>query len=235
MPFVVRYILNFVLQDKWKTFSKNEIIFTYSHHLMESIPNPNYNNILFMNVANIEVFNNKNNLNIRKGTCFYASKYKKRGGVLNDEINNKTSFEITRYGKNSPSQKEIAEVFRRSEIFYSYEDTTLAIEAILCGCPVVFIPNTIFPDLHLAREEVGIHGYALNTSNEEIEIAKATVSLTPIHMSHIEETFKVSLEHFIKVTQANNLKLQENYNILKKHLTILKIKFILKSIIEHFT
>lgn len=232
LPFVARYMLNFETREKMATYCNYEEVFAYSTILMKYMPKPNLKNILFIPVANAEVFYPPKEGAKREGSCFYASKFKKRGGILNEKVNNKTSTEITRYGNNAPSQAEVANLFRKAEVFYSYEDTTLAIEANMCGCPVVFIPNTIFPSLHLAQEELGIEGYALNDTKEEIERAKRTISKSANNVKMLEDKFYLQLENFIKVTQNIKNPVQPNYTKLKALVCKVQLKFALKKVIK---
>jgi hypothetical protein len=36
---------------------------------------------------------------------------------------------------------EISEIFRESKTLYCHENTALATEAVLCGCPAIFMTN----------------------------------------------------------------------------------------------
>ena len=234
LPFIARYMLQFETKEKINTYLENEALFCYSKYLMEKMPTPNLENILFIPVANEALFNLENVSQERKGSCFYASKFKKRGGILNEEINNKTSVEILRYGSKAPPQAEVAKIFKECEIFYSYEDSTLAIEAVLCGCPAIFIPNNIFSDLHLARHEVEIDGYGLNTSPEEIERAKKTVAKGRENYTHINHLFFKQLENFARQTQGIQNSLPPRYDLLRKHLKKFKYKFFIRKVVQYF-
>lgn len=108
----------------------------------------------------------------RSGTCYYAGKYKSiYGGDLS--LLPKNSVEIKRAAEMSTD--EVREIFRRSELFYCYEDTALAIEATLCGCPTVFMPSAHLKDRPISAVELGDDGFAWGDSPEAVSRAKATV------------------------------------------------------------
>ena len=144
-PCVVRYVLNFPgLLGGDKEYAPSELCFSYGEVLAAHTRDPK--NILFIPAVDTRIFYQPREAQERKGTCFYADKYQvAHKGKLFDIT--KDSLEITRDKPNSQSPKEIAEIFRRSELFYVYENTALAIEAVLCGCPVVFLPNAYLTDM----------------------------------------------------------------------------------------
>jgi len=108
----------------------------------------------------------------RSGACHYAARLQAIGG-LDPTTLPAGSTEIL---PGPPmSREEIREIFRRSEAFYCYDDTALAIEAQLCGCPTVFVPNQLFTGTVLSVDEVGTDGYCLAGDPEGFRRAQATV------------------------------------------------------------
>lgn len=215
---VVRYVLNFpgVLGGN-KIFDKNELCFGYSKILAETTNNPD--NILFIPTSDTRIFHPAAEQSERKGTCFYASKYQKNHcGKLLDITKN--SYEITSGFSDSQSPEEIADIFRKSEIFYTYENTALATEATLCGCPAVFIPNEHLESI-IASEELGSDGIAWGNSDQEITRAKNTVDKAIHNYTKNIFRFYEMLDIFIEKTQqhAKNIKhLPENLEALLGHL-----------------
>ena len=129
---------------------------------------------LFILVSNPWFFTPPPGRNIKRSGCaFYAGKYK-------DTFNQKTSdctkscVEITRDKSTSQSPAQIREIFRSVEVFYSYEDTALTIEANLCGCPVIFVPNK-YLEVPLIESEMKKLGYTMGHSDAGLEHAKSTV------------------------------------------------------------
>lgn len=211
---VVRWVLNFPgLLGGDKTYDKNELVFGYSKVLAdavgENLP------ILHMAVVNEDVFKPDTMPRLRKGAAFYARKYKndhkgKVFGVPDDAI------EITGEQKGSQTPDEIAEIFRSVEVFYIFENTALAAEAVLCGCPVVCIINEWF-EKPIARDELGMDGIAWGNDPAEIKRAYQSVHKAMLNYRKLAEKFFVQLEEFIELSQAKasaypyNKKIEKNF------------------------
>jgi len=197
---VVRFLGNFPgLLGGDIEFNGDELCFSYSQALAAHTRSPE--NVLFMPVSDVKVFRPPAEDILRQGTCFYADKYKTvHKGELFDITNN--SFEITRGLPTSPTPQEIAYIFQHSELFYVYENTALATEAILCGCPVVFLPNPHLTAV-IASEEVGQDGYAWGTDAIAIERAKATVKQGAENYLRRFSIYWKDLDRFIEVTQKH--------------------------------
>ncbi|MCM2279302.1 MAG: hypothetical protein NDJ89_14600 [Oligoflexia bacterium] len=73
-------------------------------------------------------------------------------------------------------------------------------EAVLCGCPTVLLPNKHFKTI-IARDEVGRFGMAWGTDPKEVEFAKKTVDLAYPNYLKLFDQFATQLDHFIEVTQ----------------------------------
>lgn len=197
-PLVVRYVMNFPGHlggdNKYDT---NEILLAYSKTLADSIGCED--SVLFIPASDTNVFTPEPRQK-RRGTCFFAAKYKHyHGGELFPETEN--SIEITRDLPDSQSPAEIADLFRRSELFYCYENSALIIEALLCECPVVMLPNQY---LHqsIGEHEIGLDGIAWGTAPEEIERAKTTVIKGKEGYLRLYAKFWLQLDTFISRTQA---------------------------------
>lgn len=196
---VVRYVLNYPgLLGGDKTYDKDEIVFAYSKKLAETIT-CHKAEIIYIPACDPNIFYPPQGSLERSGACFYAAKYRSNG-FKPQEITNGL-FEITRGQPTSPSQIEIANIFRKAEIFYSYEDTALAIEATLCGCPTIFIPSDFLKNGPLGENEVGTDGMAFGVNPENIEKAKNTVKFAHENYKKSVDDFYKNLDHFISITQ----------------------------------
>ncbi|MEB8604846.1 hypothetical protein OW715_09515 [Acidithiobacillus ferriphilus] len=196
-PFVVRYILNFPgLLGGDSVYKEDEFCVTYSEYLVKSVANARLS--LFLPVSDPRIFTPYPSVR-RLGSCFYAGKYRYVHGGDLFEITC-SSVEITRDLPNSQSPEQIAELFRRSEVFYTYENTALVIEALLCGCPVVFLPNK-YLEFIIGIEEHGWDGIAWGTYEEEILRAKNTVQRARQNYYKIITDFRSQLVRFIDETQ----------------------------------
>jgi hypothetical protein len=196
-PLVVRYVMNFPgLLGGQSRFPRDELCFGYSSVLASAVGVPQ--NKLFIPASDIDVFHPEPRVP-RQGTCFFAGKYKDFHRASLSEVT-KDSVEITRDQPDSQSPFQIADLFRRSELFYCYENSALAIEAVLCECPVVFLPNEHLTSI-IAAEELGLDGYAWGADPQEVERAKATVSRGRLNYLRTYEDFWPQLRYFIEVTQ----------------------------------
>lgn len=203
---VVRYVLNFPgLLGGDKTFSQSDICFSYSNTLAKSIGHPE--NILFIPTSDTNIFYPPSSATERSGSCFYAGKYQEvhRGKLFPITQN---SIEITRNPELHTPQI-IAELFRRSEVFYTYENTALATEATLCGCPAVFLPNPYLEQI-ISLEELGQEGYAWGAEPAEIERAKESVPKAIENYNRSVKNFNENLAKFIQKTQ--NAATHKNYS-----------------------
>ncbi len=191
---VVRYVLNFPgLLGGDKTYAPDEIVFGYSAVLAEAAGYPE--NVLFIPTSNSRIFHPPETERARSGTCFYAKKYQllHPGSLLPQT---RASLEITK----EQSPEEMAEIFSRCELIYCYENTAVALEAALCGCPAVFLPNEHLTDI-IGAKELGADGFAWGDAPGEIERAKATVGRVAENYRSSEKLFWKHLENFISKTQ----------------------------------
>jgi hypothetical protein len=193
---VVRYVLNFPgLLGGSTSYEPSELLFGYSGLLAETVGVPE--NVLFVPTVDPAVFHPGPGDQKRSGSCFYAAKHRiVHGATVTDEV--RGSMEIT-FGYPA-TQTEVAELFRHSELFYCYENTALALEAALCGCPTVCIPNPHFTE-SIAVRELGRDGCAWGTDPAEIVRAKATVERVRERYLRLCDDYWRQLDHFIRITQ----------------------------------
>jgi hypothetical protein len=199
-PCVVRYVLNFPgLLGGDKVYAPEELCFSYSRVLAAATRSPD--NVLFLPATDTRIFRPAPAGQKRQGSCFYADKYKiAHKGELFDVT--RDSVEITRNLRNSPSPQEVASLFHRSELFYAYENTALATEAVLCGCPAVFLPNPHLTEI-IAIKELGPEGFAWGTDPAEIARAKATVAQGARNYLRSYAAYWRDLDRFIALTQKH--------------------------------
>lgn len=204
---IVRYMMNYDGLLKKITKDKNELNFAYSKNIAESLKLTD-NRVLFIPASNPELFHPLNNVK-KNGSCVYLGKYFDHHKGEEQQIT-KQSTKIYRpesviLSKTTYSKSEIINLLQKSEICYLYENSAIALEAVLCGCPAVFIPNKFLKqqEVHLSRNELGIDGYALNSSKEEIERAKKTVVKGRKRYLESYKIFDKQLDNFIKITKNN--------------------------------
>lgn len=198
-PVVARWVLNFPgLLGGDSTYDKDELCFGYCRELAAAAGNPGQ--VLHMPTVDTRIFYPSDDQPERHGGCFCASKYKVvHNGVL-DPITD-GCFEITRQLPDSLTPKEVASLLRRSEVFYAYENTALVTEAVLCGCPAVFIPNPYLTKM-IGQEELGTDGIAWGTDPAALDLARATVEQGAINYLKTYDQFWDQLDTFVTATQA---------------------------------
>lgn len=198
-PCVVRYVLNFpgLLGGEVK-YAPDELSFGYSQVLAKAAGAGD--RVLFLPATDTRIFYPPPAGSKRQGSCYFASKYKGAGGALFDVT--KDSIEIKRHTKDAQSTQEVAELLRRSEVFYTYENTALATEAVLCGCPAVFLPNPHLTDI-IAAKELGPEGFAWGAAPEDVARAKATVAEGAANYLKAYDAYWRDLDRFIALTQKH--------------------------------
>jgi hypothetical protein len=196
-PLVVRYFANFPgLLGGDATPNPDDIKFAYSEVLAQAVGVPG--NVLQIPIVDTQIFQPLPPAS-RTETCFYAGRFKSLHGGVPFGLP-ADCIEIFSAPPQAQSQAEIAELFRRSKRFYCFENTALSLEAALCGCPTVLMPNEYFSE-PISRAEFGLEGMAWGDSPEEIERAERTVGrVCGIYQESCERFFD-QLETFVAVAQ----------------------------------
>lgn len=222
-PFVVRYVMNYPgLLGGDREFNESEYLISYSRTLAKKITQTRQ--VFFLPASDPHFFFPEPD-RVRSGACFYAGKHRQfhKGDLL--PVTNGLK-EITRGFSDSQTSEEIRQLFQSSELFYCYEDSALAIEAILCECPVVFLPNPYFTEA-LGKDELNGFGYSWGLDPKQIEKAKESVKLGRERYLKLFQEAKDVLQKIIEETQCEAEKIE--YGSLMK-LPGLKISMIEKSL-----
>jgi len=211
---IVRYVLNFPGQLAGDSiYAPEEIIFGYSSALAAAGGAPAQ--VLFIPASNASIFT-PGEPRARQGSCFWAMKYRIVHGAEPLPIT-ADSIEITRDLPDSPEPAAIAELFRRSELFYTYENTALALEAALCLCPTVFLPNPWLTEV-IAAKEMGMDGFAWGPDPAEIARAKETVHLARERYLATYGQFWDQLSSFVSITQLRAAEDMERWGFPRRML-----------------
>lgn len=237
-PFKIRYLLNYNdLLIKNAPLTEDDYLLCYSEKISEQITIIKPRKTIFIPVSDAEFYSPPAPNSIRSGSVFYAGKYKdKFKGKTYDITNN--SIEITRDKPNSQTPVQIRELFQTSEVFYSYEDTALIIEAMLCGCPVVLLTNDYFK-IPLGDIELGGTGYSIDYSHAGLLHAQQTVNNFRLKYNELLKKIRPDTLDMIFNTQklVNSIKYTTPFalNILNsknKYYIIHNIMFILSNTIS---
>ena len=131
----------------------------------------------------------------REGFCYYAHKYilnysKTLPEVLNDGIC------LCQWIPRTPG--EIADILRSTKVLYCYEPSSMTLEALACGCRVVFVDTPYL-------EQCGFQA-ACNRVKEEdigkIEFPEPDMAHVQAHFDSIENTAWQEIDNFIQKTQT---------------------------------
>ena len=198
---VVRYLLNIpqALNDAPLQWLPSDLIYT---HGMDIVPEGMEAKLLQIPLINTAIYNSNGvDDSKRSGTLLWESRYLARGGKLLPITDN--SIEISfRVPRRTP--EELSALYRSAELLYTYEHGTALFEAMLCGCPVVYLPNDIWlPSIHTGY--LGREGWAWGTSPEETDYAKRTVHKVAENYEANQQRFWQQLEAFIEDTQSHAL------------------------------
>lgn len=199
-PVRVRYILNYDdLLFQNDPLEQDDYLLSYSANIANNIHVDKPASTIFLPVSD-PVFYCPPLHEKRQGGVFYAGKFKYHFSGKTFPITEGLP-EITRDQLNSQTPEEIRSMFQSAEIFYCYEDSALALEAMLCGCPVVFLPNEHFQQTLGAKEMDGL-GYAWGDSPEQLAHAKATVKQARERYLFLLSQAELAVKTFIGNSQS---------------------------------
>lgn len=175
--FFGRYILNYPGKLNSKYAEKENFSFAYTkvlaeHCTREYPDHPQVTDVLFAPTSDLDFWNTKGAAKKREGSCYYAGKMK---DILGKTPENLPAGSVEILRSQHMSREQVRNLFWKSEVFYCYEDTALAIEAQLCGCPTVFVPNEYFTGLPLAFNELGADGSCRAGDPHGLDQAKLSV------------------------------------------------------------
>lgn len=199
-PFRVRFVLNYSdFLFKNDSLENDDYLLGYSENIIDRIEVNKPKSRAFIPVSDPIFYHPPKNKE-RSGGVFYAGKFKYHFSGKTYPITDGMP-EITRDQPDSQTPEQIRELFQKSEFFYSYEDSALALEAILCGCPVVFLPSEHFQETLGGKELKGL-GYAWGDSAEQLAHAKSTVAAARERYLELLDEAGESVKRFIEETQA---------------------------------
>ena len=197
---VVRYILNRPgLLGERPNYSPDDLYWLHNAEVAEAVPH--HEGVLHMPAVDTSIFNNVDNPhdNNRQGACIYFGRYVE-GAKAFPELTDRCTV-IT---KDFPtSHEELAALFRRSTHVYCFENTSISMEARLCGCPVVQLPSPYAdPDKPFA-DSLGLSD-ALVTSDDAETLAEARRLLPSLTQKYrrLEAAYWEELERLLDKTQA---------------------------------
>jgi GT2 family glycosyltransferase len=194
-PIVARYILNRegFLTGRAIDAQKSDLLFYYTQDFRG---NSESSNLLLLPVIDSELFSPPTEPVQRSGNYLYLHRFDKSKvdySILPDDI------EVLSMA-NPKTLAELAQIFRTASTLYSYEISATCTEAMLCGCPVIYMPGGHVKTQPFI-EQFGDAGSALYDEPGGLERARATVMQARRRWLDIEKAFWPQLEHFLDITQ----------------------------------
>lgn len=105
--------------------------------------------------------------------------------------------------KDGKTTEELKAIYQKAQVLYSYEWSVATIEARLCGCPVVFVPNAqCLPNRHPAIDFYGCAGSAWGLESSALNEAKATLGMFRSQYLKAVSGWQIQLSAFIEKTQT---------------------------------
>lgn len=194
---VLRHVLNYPgLLGGDKVYAPDELVFAHTKRLADAVSPTTP--VLHMPLVDRSIFH-PGKPRLRRGSAFYAYKYK---GIHQQTVFGLPpgSIEITKGQTDSQSPHQIAEILRSVEVFYTFEDTSMSIEALLCGCPAVLMPNP-YLKRSLGDIEYGDNGFAYSNAPEDIERARDTVITAQFNYERLVDAFFDQLKVLVEAAQ----------------------------------
>jgi hypothetical protein len=175
---VVRWILGPPRKEDTVTYSKSDIIYWYMDYYYEEEVGQKENTLLITEFHD-DIFTNANYE--RQGTCYTIRK-----GKVNTVVHPEDSFFVPFNA--AGDLIGLANLFNRTEKFYCYDNYTfLYIQAAMCGCISVVIPDGVKTKEEW-RDGWSLHKYGIAYGEDDIPRAIETLPLL------FEEIEKIKLE-----------------------------------------
>jgi hypothetical protein len=100
--------------------------------------------------------------------------------------------------RESVPYSDLPAVFRSAELLFTFEYSSAVLEALLCGCPVVYLPGPMLSEPPVAHE----YGCAWGYTEDQVQFAKETVAWERERYFERCASFRWMLDRFISITQG---------------------------------
>jgi Flp pilus assembly protein TadD len=126
---------------------------------------------LFMPIVDERIFHQRDMAGERKGFLVYSHRVAVTPDMIPDWANPYTMIEMKAFR----TPQELAELYNRSEALITFERTGAMAEAMMCGCPVVAIPNPAFTEMPMFSR-TGNLGFGWGSGREQLDWAAKSVT-----------------------------------------------------------
>lgn len=194
-PIVARYILNRegFITGKTIDAQDSDLFFYYTQDFRGDAQS---DNLLLLPVIDSELFSPPSEPVQRSGSYLYVNRIDRSKidfSLLPDDV------EVLSLA-NPKTLAQLAQIFRGAAVLYSYEISATCTEAMLCGCPVIYMPGGHVTSQPFT-EQFGNCGSALYEEPGGLERARATVMQARMRWLDIEKAFWPQLQNFLQQTQ----------------------------------
>jgi hypothetical protein len=192
---VVRWVLNRpALLGGDESYADSELVFSYSDVFSSYIKNSIAGKLYMPTIDTSLFYCDDSDVSKRSLECFYVGKSKWKDGLVDPT----RAYEITR---EKPAKKDLGKIFRASKVLYCFDNSTILIyEALMCGCPVVVIPDGTQTKEDFAQLELGMDGIAWGP--EELKTLPVDVAGLQAKYKYAEQQFVLQLKQMISISQA---------------------------------
>ncbi len=197
---VVRYILNRPgLLGETPNYKDSDLFWLHNGELLEVVAQAE--GVLHMPACDTSIFHNRDNPQDqhREGACIYFGRYAE-GREVYPELA-RTCTEIT---KEFPAtHEELGDLFRRSTHVYCFENTSISMEARLCGCPIVQLPSPYVDLDNLFGASLGLNdGLVRDDDPATLAAARALLPALTDYYRTVERNYWRELDKLVDKTQA---------------------------------
>lgn len=181
-------------------FENDALVFSYSK-IYTSGYNGKVDGILFIPSIDEDIFFPPSSSNKKRSlTCYYVGKSRYRAGYFNSE----GCVEITR---SWPERASLGDIFRASKALYCFDNSTiLAYEALMCGCPVVIIPDGTSSYERYQEYELGADGIAWGIENLPRSMANLPILIEKYENAKAD--YKRQLSAFVEINKQKWMRKQ---------------------------
>lgn len=173
-------------------YAENELLFYWDDWVLEAGLKADR---LTITIVDRSVFNNKPEIS-RQGFCYYANKFFKSGGTISPTLT-ANGIDVGQQIPRTPI--ELAQIFRSTELFYCYEPSTIAREAMACGCPVAFIETPYLKQFNWDKEK-----YFTIQESDIGKISPPAINIDEVNagLDEMDRESWFFISNFIERTQA---------------------------------
>ncbi|MCB1886717.1 MAG: glycosyltransferase [Rhodocyclaceae bacterium] len=197
---VVRYILNRPgLLGETPNFKDSDLFWLHNGELLEVVAQAE--GVLHMPACDTSIFHNRDNPDDdrREGACIYFGRYAEGREAYPD-----LAAKCTEITKEFPATHEaLGDLFRRSTHIYCFENTSISMEARLCGCPIVQLPSPYVDLDNLFGASLGLNdGLVRDDDPATLAEARALLPALTDYYRTVERNYWRELEKLVDKTQA---------------------------------